>query len=103
MIIENLFFGENFLKYIDSLFFYLLFSSLTEATKSRAGAGAPLEEWTTIRNNLVEDHHSSKNHHLLIQVWKDYVNKEFLAVAGSDSIAASAPLSQCSLMRRSSF
>jgi len=37
----------------------------------------PPSDWTTLRNFLADDHSDSKNHHLLIQAWKEYVAKHF--------------------------
>ena len=75
MVIEKLFFGEQFLDYVDSIFFYLPFSSASEAEASKGIT--PTSEWNKIRDTLAADHRDPKNHAVLIQAWKDYVAKNF--------------------------
>jgi hypothetical protein len=41
---------RNFLSYIDSIFFFLPFSSPTQAAAVAKTAGVPPSEWTTLRD-----------------------------------------------------
>ena len=81
VVIEKLFFGEHFLDYVDSIFFYLPFSSASEAEAAKGML--PLSEWTKMRDILAADHHDPNNHAVLIQAWKDYVAKNFDQPANS--------------------
>ena len=75
VVIEKRFFGEQFLDYVDSIFFYLPFSSASEAEAAKGML--PLSEWTKMRDTLAADHRDPNNHAVLIQAWKDYVAKNF--------------------------
>ena len=81
VVIEKLFFGEHFLDYVDSIFFYLPFSSASEAEAAKGML--PLSEWTKMRDILVADHRDPNNHAVLIQAWKDYVAKNYDQPANS--------------------
>ena len=81
VVIEKLFFGEHFLDYVDSIFFYLPFSSASEAEAAKGML--PLSEWTKMRDTLAADHRDPNNHAVLIQAWKDYVAKNFDQPANS--------------------
>ncbi len=85
-ITVTLFFGERFLNWVDCLFFFFPFSSPTQAAGVAKTTGIPPSEWTTVRNFLEDDHRDSKNHHLFIEAWEEYVAKHFpqpAAAAGS--------------------
>ena len=75
VVIEKLFFDEHFLDYVNSIFFYLPFSSASEAEAAKGML--PLSEWTKMRDILAADHRDPNNHAVLIQAWKDYVAKNF--------------------------
>ena len=81
VVIEKLFFGEHFLDYVDSIFFYLPFSSASEAEAAKGML--PLSEWTKMRDILAADHRDPNNHAVLIQAWKDYVAKNYDQPANS--------------------
>jgi hypothetical protein len=83
VVIEKRFFGEQFLDYVDSIFFYLPFSSASEAEASKGIT--PTSEWNKIRDTLAADHRDPKNHAVLIQAWKDYVAKNFEQLDNSGS------------------
>ena len=81
VVIEKRFFGEHFLDYVDSIFFFLPFSSASEADAARGSI--PTSEWNKIRETLARDHRDPDNHAVLIQAWKDYVAKHFEQPADS--------------------
>ena len=78
---NEFFFGTGFLDYVDSLFFYLPFSSRGQAEKARAPSGTTDQEWAKLRTGLLQDHRP-----ILIQAWKNYVATTFAQPA-----AGSAP------------
>ena len=53
VVIKKLFFGEQFLDYVDSIFFYLPFSSASEAEAAKGML--PTGEWNKIRDTLAAD------------------------------------------------
>ena len=77
VVIKKLFSGEHFLDYVDSIFFYLPFSSASESEAEAAKGMLPLSEWTKMRNILAADHRDPNNQAVPIQAWKDYVAKNF--------------------------
>ena len=81
VVIEKRFFGEQFLDYVDSIFFYLPFSSASEAEAAKGIT--PTSEWNKIRDTLAADHRDPNNHAVLIQAWKDYVAKNYDQPANS--------------------
>jgi hypothetical protein len=81
VVIEKLFFGEHFLDYVNSIFFYLPFSSASEAEAAKGML--PLSAWTKMRDTLAADHRDPNNHAVLIQAWKDYVAKNYDQPANS--------------------
>ena len=64
VVIEKLFFGKQFLDYVDSIFFYLPFSSASEAEAAKGMLF--LSEWTKMRDTLAADHRDPNNHAVLI-------------------------------------
>ena len=83
---NEFFFGTGFLDYVDSLFFYLPFSSRGQAEKTRAPSGTTDQEWAKLRTGLLQDHRNPENRPILIQAWKNYVATTFAQPA-----AGSAP------------
>ena len=83
---NEFFFGTGFLDYVDSLFFYLPFSSRGQAEKARAPSGTTDQEWAKLRTGLLQDHRNPENRPILIQAWKNYVATTFAQPA-----AGSAP------------
>jgi hypothetical protein len=83
---NEFFFGTGFLDYVDSLFFYLPFSSRGQAEKARAPSGTTDQEWAKLRTGLLQDHRNPENRPILIQAWKNYVATTFAQHA-----AGSAP------------
>jgi hypothetical protein len=74
---NEFFFGTGFLDYVDSLFFYLPFSSRGQAEKARAPSGTTDQEWAKLRTGLLQDHRNPENRPILIQAWKNYVATTF--------------------------
>ena len=74
---DQWFFGIGFLDYVDSLFFYLPFSSRGQADKICADSGTTNEDWAKLRDKLQKDHCKPENRPVLVQAWKNYVANSF--------------------------
>ena len=90
IVTQELFFGNRFLDYVDSLFFFLPFSSKFQAEAARANTSTTHEDWSALREHLQQDHHKPESRDILIKTWKNYVATSFeqpaAAAAGSSSI-----------------
>ena len=93
-VTEELFFGNRILVYVDSLFFFLPFSSKSQAETARANTSTTHEDWPALREHLQQDHSKPESQAILIKAWKNYVATSFeqpaAAAAGSPSRAASS-------------
>jgi hypothetical protein len=78
-----LFFGSGYLNYVDSLFFYLPFSSNLQADKIRLPTATTQEDWNRLRERLQQDHRKPENRPILIQAWKNYVANSFQQPTGA--------------------
>ena len=90
IVTQELFFGNCFLDYVDSLFFFLPFSSKSQAEAARANTSTTHEDWSALREHLQQDHRTPESRDILIKAWKNYVATSFeqpaAAAAGSSSI-----------------
>ena len=90
IVTEELFFGSRILDYVDSLFFFLPFSSKSQAETARANTPTTHEDWSALREHLQQDHRKPESRAILIKAWKNYVATSFeqppAAAAGSSSI-----------------
>ena len=90
IVTQELFFGNRFLDYVDSLFFFLPFSSKSQAEAARANTSTTHEDWSALREHLQQDHRKPESRDILIKAWKNYVATSFeqpaAAAAGSSSV-----------------
>ena len=95
IVTEELFFGSRFLDYVDSLFFFLPFSSKSQAETARANTPTTHEDWSALRGHLQQDHRKPESRAILIKAWKNYVATSFeqpsAAAATSSSIVSAEP------------
>ena len=68
---------HRFLDYVDSLFFFLPFSSKSQAEAARANTSTTHEDWSALREHLQQDHRKPESRAILIKAWKNYVATSF--------------------------
>ena len=68
---------HRFLDYVDSLIFFLPFSSKSQAEAARANTSTTHEDWSALREHLQQDHHKPESRDILIKAWKNYVATSF--------------------------
>ena len=68
---------HHFLDYVDSLFFFLPFSSKSQAEAARANTSTTHEDWSALRKHLQQDHRKPESRAILIKAWKNYVATSF--------------------------
>ena len=88
IVTEELFFGNRILDYVDSLFFFLPFSSKSQVETARADTPPTHEDWSALREHLQQDHRKPESRAILIKAWKNSAPTSFEqpAAAGSSSI-----------------
>ena len=90
IVTEEFFFGSRILDYVDSLFFFLPFSSKSQAETARANTPTTHEDWSALREHLQQDHRKPESRAILIKAWKNSAPTSFeqpaAAAAGSSSI-----------------
>ena len=93
IVTEELFFGSRFLDYVDSLFFFLPFSSKSQAETARASTATTHEDWSALREHLQQDHRQIGGRDILIRAWKNWVATSFEQppAASSSSIVDAEP------------
>ena len=90
IVTKELFFGSRILDNVDSLFFFLPFSSKSQAETARANTPTTHEDWSALREHLQQDHRKPESRAILIKARKNYVATSFeqppAAAAASSSI-----------------